>query len=176
MLSAHSCSPLYFNKAKLLTLWRAKERRPLLFFVMSGWYSSMTCSPAEQSGSRNSEQHGCNPTLDYNVGCNGRVVLSGSRSTFVYEVFFIQNRHGQWVSETKGFVSLCLWQFSMSMCNVRLIGQPIKEKNGYRQMDEWDGVFFILVQYVFICRYLFIIYNRWAEIAGCCPFWKSSYL
>lgn len=48
---------------------------------------------------------------------------------------FIQNEHGQWVNDTKGSVSLCLWQFSMPTCNFRLIGQPVVENNGFRQTD-----------------------------------------
>ncbi len=36
--------------------------------------------------------------------------------------------HGQWVNETKSFVSLCLWKFSMPVCDIRLIGKPIKVK------------------------------------------------
>ncbi len=59
MLSARLLFLLHFNKAKLWTLWRAKERRPLLFSVMAG-----LCSPAEQGGSCNSEQYRCNPFFD----------------------------------------------------------------------------------------------------------------
>ncbi len=43
--------------------------------------------------------------------------------------------HRQWVNETNGFVSLCLWQISMPMC----IGQ--KWKNGSRQTDGWTEFF-----------------------------------
>ncbi len=63
-----------------------------------------------------------------------------NKSTFplfnpLFMRYLIQNGHGQWVNETKGFVSLCIWQFSMTMHSFRLIGQTIREKNdGDRQI------------------------------------------
>ncbi len=48
----------------------------------------------------------------------------------------IQNGHGQWVKETKGFIRLCIWQFPMHTCNFRLIEKSVEEKNECRQTDE----------------------------------------
>ncbi len=90
-------------------------------------------------------QSRCIPTLDHNVGCNGRVAkwcclcflfidsTGKRRSKSVLFMKYFYTKRVQAVGKLdKGLRCLCLWQFSMLIHNFRVTGQPNEKENGFR--------------------------------------------
>ncbi len=95
-------------------------------------YSSTSCSPAEWSGSSNSEQ-----SVFALIDSTGR---RRSESKLFTECFHIKRAHaeGKW---DEGLCQSLHVQLSIPMCNFRLNGQPIEEKNRFRQTDWLSSIY-----------------------------------
>ncbi len=154
--------PLTYILIKLQTLWRAKERCLLLISVMAELQSSVTCSPAKWSCSHNSESTDAIPPLttvwtavaEWRCPCLFSLTPRAEEANqrYLWSIFI----HEQWVNETKGFVTLCLWQVTMHMAISDWFGNQSRGKinaDGRTDFSSFYGKIYAL-------QHLFDLFNK----------------